>query len=170
MKDDALIAAIREAMAAERNGHQFYSMAAERSDDPGAREAFAALAEEERRHYEMLQARYIELVHEKPAAWDDLLEKTSPEGPTSPGLFSEAFHERLAGRHLEMSVLAIGVLLEKESIAFYARQAEETADPGARAFFRELVAWETDHYNALLRQQDALKEAYWNANRFEPLF
>lgn len=169
MTDDALIAAIREAMAAERNGHQFYSMAAERSDDPGAREAFAALAEEERRHYEMLQARYIELVHEETVAWDDLPEMTSSETP-SPGLFSEAFHERLAGRHLEMSVLAIGVLLERESIAFYTRHAKEASDPGARAFFRELVTWETEHYNALLRQQDALKEAYWNANRFEPLF
>jgi rubrerythrin len=169
MPDNALIEALREAMAAERNGHQFYSMAAERSEDPGAREAFAALAEEERRHYELLQARYVKLIHDEPIDWMDLPSEDASDG-ARPGIFSEAFHERLEGRHLEMSALAIGVLLERESIAFYTRQAAEARDPGVRTFFNELVIWENGHYQTLLRQQEDLKEAYWNANRFEPLF
>ncbi|UCF09554.1 MAG: ferritin family protein [Candidatus Bipolaricaulota bacterium] len=168
MTDQALQEIVREAMAAERNGYQFYSMAAERSDDPGARGAFSALAEDERRHHELLRTRYGEIVRGEPVDWSELRgHEAASEGPG--GFFSEAFHERLEGRHLEMSALAIGILLERESIAFYSRSAAEASDPEVRAFFEGLAAWENEHYQALLRQQDALKDEYWRANRFEPL-
>jgi hypothetical protein len=33
-------------------------------------------------------------------------------------------------------------------------------------FYRELVQWERGHHDALLRQQEMLKEAYWSASGF----
>jgi len=168
MSHDVLTGILREAMVAERTGHQFYSVAAERSEDPGAKRAFAALAEEERTHYEALQRRYRELLGHENTSWDPIPE-AEHRAEASASMFSPTFHDRLRGRHFEMSALAIGVLLEKESIAFYSKQAQEAAEPQIRAFFERLVAWETEHYDGLLQQQNALREEDWQANRFEPL-
>jgi rubrerythrin len=159
---------LREAMLAERTGHDFYRAAAERSQDPGAREAFAALGEEERAHYHALQERYRGLVEDGTTAWEPLSPSAADAANDAP-LFSAQFRERIRERHFEMSALAIGVLLEKESIGFYRRQAESTEDPAARAFFEGLVSWETEHHDALVRQQNALREADWEESRFAPL-
>jgi rubrerythrin len=39
----------------------------------------------------------------------------------------------------------------------------------ARAFYRELAAWEEDHYKAFQGQLDVLKEDYFQANHFVPM-
>ena len=46
--------------------------------------------------------------------------------------------------------------------------AEEAPDPGVRAFYLELADWERGHYEALLAQQDVLKEDYWSSAGFAP--
>ena len=43
MADTDLAGILRDAMEAERDGFTSYTLAAERSEDPGAREAFARL-------------------------------------------------------------------------------------------------------------------------------
>ena len=39
---------------------------------------------------------------------------------------------------------------------------------GLGLFFTELAEWEAGHYEALLTQQESLKEDYWSASRFSP--
>jgi rubrerythrin len=167
MGESDLAKVLREAMEAERDGFTFYTMAAERSEDPGARETFARLADEERKHYEALQSGYRSLT--EGGTWvpsDELLEDREPEAS---GIFSEDFVRRIGGKHLEMSALSIGILLEKNAYAFYTRQADAAEDEAVAGFFRELAEWEDGHYRLLLRQDEALKEEYWNENRFAPL-
>jgi len=166
MTDMTVEKALQEAMAVERNGFDFYTAAAERVEDPAARAAFTALAEDERQHFEALQARYRRLLEGEAIAWGEKVPRSSQVIET---IFSPSFRERLAGRHFEMSALGIGVLLERESIAFYKRQAESAATPEERAFFEDLVTWENEHYRALLAAQQELRADDWNANRFAPL-
>jgi len=168
MADTKLTGILREAMEAERDGFTFYSMAAERSEDPGARETFARLAEEERSHYEALQTGYRALLEGK--TWEPLGELPPRRAPTEPGgIFSEDFVRRIEGKHVEMSALSIGILLEKNAYAFYARAADAATDAAVARFFRGLADWEDAHFRLLLRQDEALKEEYWSENRFSPL-
>jgi rubrerythrin len=167
MGNTDLAGILREAMEAERDGFTFYTMAAEQSEDPGARETFARLADEERKHYEALQAGYRSLAEQ--GTWSPSTELLNDREPEAKGIFSEDFVRRIGGKHLEMSALSIGILLEKNAYAFYTRQAEAAEDEAVAGFFRELAEWEDGHYRLLLRQDEALKEEYWNENRFAPL-
>jgi len=158
---------LRDAMEAERDGFTFYTMAAERSEDPGARKTFARLAEEEQAHYEALQSGYRSLA--EGGSWSPSGGLLGHQEPQASSIFSEDFVRRIGGKHLEMSALSIGILLEKNAYEFYSRQAEEADDEAVASFFRELAAWEETHYRLLLRQDEALKEEYWSENRFAPL-
>jgi len=167
MAGSDLTRVLRNAMEAERDGFTFYSMAADRAEDPGARETFTRLAEVEQAHYEALQTGYRALLAGE--AWTPSVESAQGESPHAAGIFSEDFAGRIAGRHHEMSALSIGILLEKNAYEFYVRQADAAADAAVERFFRELAAWEEAYYRLLLRQDEAVREAYWSENRFAPL-
>jgi rubrerythrin len=64
--------------------------------------------------------------------------------------------------------LSVGAQLEYDAMRFYKAQAEAAADPEIKKFFTELAEWETGHYNALVQQQEELKEDYWSSAGFSP--
>lgn len=168
MAASVLLASLRQAMLSERDGVQFYSMAAKQAEDSGAVILFEQLATEEMRHFSALQKEYQSIL--ETGAWDPNTAWDVPWTPNEPGhVFSDDFMRRVQGRHLEMAALSIGILLEKQSFEFYSKQAEIAEDPIVRGFFCELAQWEEGHYKMLLKEDDALKEDYWSANRFAPL-
>jgi rubrerythrin len=168
MDQDALRTALYRAMDAERDGYQFYMLAARNAEDEGARETFARLADDEREHHAALQRQLKTLLEE--GTWDRsvVLEDNRPVAP-SPEFFSEGFRRRLRGRHFEMSALSIGILLERNAIEFYSHQADIAETAEIRRFFSGLADWENTHYQLLLRHDEALREEYWVQNRFSPL-
>ena len=168
MGETRLLRVLEEALRAERDGHQFYTMAARASEDAKAKEVLSHLADEERRHFDALQTEYRSILDG--SGWDAnvlLGERWTPE--TSAAIFSDDFRRRIAGRHLEMSALSIGILLEKNAQVFYRTAAEEEPNPSIRAFLRELADWENGHYEILAREDEAMRDAYWSENRFSPL-
>jgi len=163
-----LLASLRQAMLSERDGFQFYSMAAKQAEDRGAADLFEQLANDERHHFDALQREYRSVLDT--GAWNPNIAWDAPGDPDNAGpIFSDDFARRIQGRHLEMAALSIGILLEKQSFEFYTRQAETAEDENVRAFFNELALWEQGHYQILLREDEALKEQYWSENRFSPL-
>ena len=168
MAASSLQASLQQEMLSERAGYQFYAMAAEQAKDRDAAAMFEHLANEEMAHFKALQNQYQGLldtgVWDADTAWDE------PWVSTNVGrIFSDDFVRRIRGKHLEMAALSIGILLEKQAFEFYTQQAKVTEDAHAREFFRVLADWEDGHYQMLLREDNALKEQYWNENRFEPL-
>jgi len=162
------LSALEHAMLSERDGYQFYAMAAGAATDPGAASTFEHLAQEELQHFNALQRAYRSIL--ETGTWDPDTAWDAPWTPeTTERIFSEDFRRRIRGQHLEMAALSIGLLLEKEARQFYTRQAAETADEALAALFRELAQWEDGHYEMLLRQDESLREEYWAQNRFEPL-
>ncbi len=158
---------LQQAMSIERDGFAFYRLAAEQADDPGARAMFSRLADEERKHYQELQNGCRSLA--EGTAWKPSVTRSDRPTPAAGPIFSPAFVRRIGGKHFEMSALSIGILLEKNAYVFYRQRAEEVEDEALAAFFRELAAWEASHHRLLLREDEAMKEAYWRENRFEPL-
>ena len=168
MDERRLTVILENALRAERDGFEFYTLAAQQSDDSGARDVFTHLAEEERLHFDALQKEYRSILDG--TGWDPsvvLGERWLTDGTAS--IFSADFRRRIRGRHVEMSALSIGILLEKTAYEFYAASAERADDETASRFLRELADWENGHYQLLLREDDALRDAYWSENRFVPL-
>jgi len=168
MESTQLVDVLRQALQSERDGYQFYTMAAAHTDIAGAKEIFEHLGEEERKHFDALQKEYRNLLEGR--AWDGAYvwgEPWNPEDATV--LFSDQFKSRIQGRHHEMAALSIGILLEKEAFQFYAEQSRIAEGAELKAFFDELAAWERGHHAMLLKLDEILKDAYWDENRFAPL-
>ena len=162
-----MAAGVREAMQAEVEGHHFYLMAARSTDDEHGRAVFEQLAEEEKQHAAFLKAQYASLLeHGRPDAEASLGAPKALEGPSP--IFSDALRARIGQAHFEMTALSVGVQLELSAIHFYEAQAQAATDERVAAFFSELAKWESGHYHALLRQQEALKEDYWSGSGFAP--
>jgi len=163
----SMLEGLKQAIAAEGDGHHFYLMAAASTQDPQGKEIFQRLAAEELDHIRFLRGQHRAL-----------LETGRPDGSLRLGpradlsgdspIFSPALRDRIAEAHFEMTALSVGAQLELAAVTFYRAQAASSADPKVRAFYEELVEWEQGHYDALLRQQDALKDDYWSAGGFSP--
>jgi rubrerythrin len=158
---------LKKAIEAEIDGYHFYMMAARSTDDPKGAEVFQSLAADEREHVRFLRLHYdafIEKGAPDPAA---KLGARAPLQGDSP-IFSDGFKSRIKDAHFEMSALSIGIQLELSAVKFYKERAAEAADETVTKFYTELADWESGHYQALLKQQDTLKEDYWSGGGFSP--
>lgn len=169
--DDAtktsLLEGLGKAIETERTGQHFYRLVAGAVADEKGRAVFATLAAEEESHEAFLKAHYRSLLE------SGALDAAATLGPRA-GLegdnpiFSEQVKARAGAAHAEMTALSIGIQIELSSVQAYRDQAAKAPSAEARAFFQELADWESVHYHALLRQQEALKEDYWSAGGFAP--
>ncbi len=166
-KTKELVEALRLAMQGERTGFEFYKMAAANTKDPAGKATFEQLAAEEQGHFDFL-AKHYRALHEKGALATGVTLGKAHELANNHPIFSADLKSRIRDAHFEMSALAIAVQLELNGINHYKAQAEKAQDPEARRFFQELVTWETTHYDAFVRQQQELQEAYWNDAGFSP--
>ncbi len=158
---------LAKGIQAETDGYHFYMMAARTTSDLKGREVFETLAKEELDHQRFLRIQHKALTETgKPDESVHLGNRADLSG-LSP-IFSEQIQARAREAHYEMSALSIGIQLELASIQFYKAEADAVSDSVVRAFYADLVEWETGHYRALLRQQEALKESYWSASGFAP--
>jgi len=158
---------LRQAMQGERTGFEFYRMAATNTKDPAGKKVFEQLAEEEQSHFDFLSKHYKSLVEKGALAGGVTLGKAHELANDHP-IFSAELKGRLQQAHFEMSALAIAAQLELNGINHYKAQAAKATDPEAKKFFGELVEWETGHYDAFIRQQQELQEAYWSEAGFSP--
>ena len=158
---------LAKAIKAEHDGHFFYLSAASNTQDPKGKEVFQMLAEEEQRHMLYLKTQHKSLV--TTGSIDASLELGSrlDLSGASP-IFSEDLKTRIKDANYEMSALSIGITLEQNSIRFYESEAGAVSDPGGKEFYLKLADWEKGHLDALLRQEDALKEDYWYHSGFYP--
>lgn len=155
------------AMRAEIEGHHFYKMAALSTHDDQGKQVFEQLAQEELDHFEFLQKQHGALVETGAPDSTAKLGTAIPLRGDSP-IFSSSLKDRLGEAHFEMTALSVGIQLELSAQSFYKRESEAATNDAVRAFFLELAEWEAGHYEALLTQQESLKEDYWAASRFSP--
>ncbi|HEY3447365.1 MAG TPA: ferritin family protein [Myxococcales bacterium] len=166
-KTHELVAGLRAAMQGERTGYEFYKMAAAHTKDPEGKKTFEALAAEEQSHFDFLRKHYLSLHETGQLSKDARLGKAHELAGEHP-IFSADLKSRIKGAHFEMSALAIAAQLELNGINHYREQAARAQSPEARKLFQDLVEWESGHYEAFIRQQQELQEAYWGEAGFSP--
>jgi rubrerythrin len=158
---------LKQAIQAEIDGYHFYMMAARSTSDDQGREVFESLAQDEKEHVRFLSLQYSAFMDKGAPDPTATLGKRAELQGKSP-IFSEQFRERIADAHFEMSALSIGISLELSAVQFYKDQAAQSNDEIVKKFYNELADWESGHYQALLQQQESLKEDYWAGGGFSP--
>lgn len=166
-KTKELLDGLRAAMQGERTGHEFYKMAAANTQDPAGKKVFEQLAAEEQQHFDFLRKHYQSLADKGVLAQGVSLGEAHALAAEHP-IFSAELKGRIQQAHFEMSALAIAAQLELNGINHYRELAAKASSPEARKFFQELVEWESGHYEAFIRQQQELQEAYWAEAGFSP--
>lgn len=158
---------LSKAIQMERDGSNFYVMAASHTDDPRGREVFETLSKEELSHEEFLKKKMKSIM--ETGKVDETVKITRGDRITelSP-IFSKEIRDRINEAHYEMTALSIGIQLELNSINFYKKEAESVSDPVLKDLYKELADWESEHYHALLSEEEELKEDYWESNNFYP--
>ncbi len=169
-RENILEGMMKIALQTELNGIQFYTMAAEKTEDRKGKEVFKMLAEDEKKHFRELQRHFKSLRSSNKWAPSISLGEASLTFESESPIFSEELKTRVKEKHFEMSALSIGALLESNSIDFYRKMKEETDDPIAKELFAKLQQWEQNHLEAITRQLTLLKEEYWAEQHFAPLF
>jgi rubrerythrin len=164
---EKLLEILSQAMQVEIDGYQFYKLASEKTTDKKGKEVFLSLAEDEKEHYHILKGQYEKVRMTGGVEFKDKKVEFFKSDSPSP-IFSEDFKKRIKDMHFEMSALSIGALLEKNSIEYYRKSAEESDDPELKSLFNYLIQWEQEHLKALIAQQKYLKESYWEDARFFP--
>ncbi|MCP4703675.1 MAG: ferritin family protein [candidate division Zixibacteria bacterium] len=160
---DGLLKAIK----AEKYGHSFYLMAAKSTEDKKGQEVFKTLAREELDHMQFLKDQYRSIVDTGQPnkalklGTRTLLSEASP-------IFSEKLRSRIKDANFEMTSLSIGIQLEHDAMIYYREQSETVDDSIMKDFYAKLADWEAGHYQALLKQQDELKEDFWSSSGFSP--
>ncbi|NLI93073.1 MAG: ferritin family protein [Peptococcaceae bacterium] len=164
----------RQAILNEEEGAAFYSLAAEKTSDSNAKDAFQYLKEQELQHADWLRSLYDRLVISEASRnleWETLAEfefKRQAElekRGKSPNIFNKAGNAfKLAT--IEMAVFAAGILMEKESMDFYLKAAAETDSLEARKLYLALAEWEREHYNDLSEIHEGLKQQWLEKQEF----
>lgn len=161
--DKSEIKIIKTAILNEIEGEKFYIKAAQDTQDQDTRNAFLHLAEDEKRHQSMLRNMLDQVMAEK----DIVLDNSSFEGTPSPQIFNAA-HTMDTDNAMEISVFHIAILMEKASIDYYRKAAQETSLPNAQTFYKNLADWELQHLNAMEDIYDSLTEDWWDKQSYSP--
>lgn len=168
-KKEQLLKLVKNAIRVEHDGYQFYRLAEEKTEDAKGKEVFTSLAKDETNHMQILKGLYQSVKEEGEFKFDEIKEikhilETTSESP----IFSKEFKERLDKSSFEMAALSVGILLEKNSIDFYKKSAQEIEEADVKMLFNYLADWESEHLRALVNQQRYLQEDYWTEARFYP--
>ncbi|HEX7401083.1 MAG TPA: ferritin family protein [candidate division Zixibacteria bacterium] len=168
-KKEYLLGIVQEAIRVENDGYQFYRLAEEKTKDAKGKEVFASLAQDETNHMRILKSLYQSVKEKGEFHFDERKDiKHLLEGTSESPIFSKEFKNRLNQAHFEMTALSIGILLEKNSIDFYKKAAQESKNKDVKMLFNYLAEWEGEHLRALVNQQKLLQQDYWTEARFYP--
>lgn len=157
------IEVFKQAIINEVEGYEFYKMAAYNSEDQEVKETFLMLANEELKHIEWLRDAFKKLSGNP----DDQSTLAIIESPPSPGIFKwENLQTQSAS--LAVSVLGIGIEMERASVAFYNDARNNTPYEAARQLFDVLAKWEQVHLEQFSKSYEHLIKDWWDEQAFNP--
>ena len=151
------LAILERAMSIEQEGREFYLKAVETTHDEKGRETFAALADDEQKHYNLIKRQHDALTRD--GRWIESLEvkpvKIDLEKPLFPGR-REDLENAITSKSTDWDALLFGLDIEIKSYGLYQKSALETSDPLGKQVFEFLASEERGHFNMLMMRYDSL--------------
>jgi len=149
-KED-LLRALIEAYLKEKGTRIFYSSAAAKASNPGARKMFAELSDWEGKHMEFIQYLYQAFVDDRDIKnFEDFSEKTDAPIAES-GIPVKELEAKIEKYAFDDDEGAMRIALETEGKAYnlYRRLSEEAPDSNAKVVFKEMMEQELKHIDYL---------------------
>jgi rubrerythrin len=171
---------LRRGMSLERDGYNFYTLAAERASDERGKAMFNDLAAQEGDHLRLMLAEYRALEegrgwlpYEEAMGTDFPLDPADPDlpGEEPPGPVPVFTPDRRVSLEGDIAALKFGLETEELSRELYATAAQETDDPHARTAYEFLTHQEEAHYHLLQNTLAYLTEnqTWWDGEEY-PFF
>ncbi|MGE5628750.1 MAG: ferritin family protein [Solirubrobacterales bacterium] len=155
---------IRQAIIKEIEGYEFYKMVAERENNTKeTKEAFLELAEEEFQHVRWLENMYSLVKSDKSENFEMANELDVP----APSNLKWKKIDKNSGS-IAVAVFGIGIQMERASIEYYTKAANETKIESAKKFFMKLAKWEQAHLELLSKEYDELLGEWWSEQGYAP--
>lgn len=157
---------LKEAILLEKRGQAFYAHASDSSTHAAVKEFFHAMAEEERRHIDLLGEQFKAYTqHQQFIAFE---EQVIGQPPLADRVFTDDLKTRISGAGFEAAAISAAMLMEEKAIVLYAGRAKIAEDPMEKALYRWLAEWEQGHLTFLARLDQEIKESLWQDNQFWP--
>ncbi len=164
---ETILEIISKAYQIEVDGYTFYSMTAERAEQPAVQELFGKLASDEVLHQGFLKTVATHFDESGVAAFR--FERRAPDtGAIMSQVFTGRFRDQAAGAQFETAVLSIGMMLESNAIRYFSQAASQATDNGIEDFYRFLANWEKQHYDALQQLFTMVREDQMAQSNFSP--
>ena len=158
MTDNAAIEVLKMALLLERQGMAFYEQVAGQTRSPAVRELFRTLAEEEKKHAEMLAERGGPAVAARGAVPDTLAKL----------VLSGDIRKQIGAASFEAAAISAAIDMENKAVALYSQRAGQAADRAERELYQWLADWERGHQRFLARINQELLEEIWQDSGFWP--
>ena len=150
------------ALQREYEGKAFFENNAQRLSNAAATGAFKAIAKEEQRHIEFIQAQ-IDVLDAKESG-KETAKKTAPEldeteffaNRASKEMIEQTVNEAMVA---DLPVLRMAYLIERDFSEFY-HQAASKAEGDAKTFLDMLALWEAGHERLFKKMHDEAFERY----------
>ncbi len=136
----------------------FYEQVAGQTRSPAVRELFRTLAEEEKKHAEMLAERGGPAAAARGAVPDTLAKL----------VLSGDIRKQIGAASYEAAAISAAIDMENKAVALYSQRAGQAADPAERDLYQWLADWERGHQRFLARINQELLEEIWQDSGFWP--
>lgn len=153
----------KQAILNEVEGYEFYKMAAHNTEDEAVKKEFMNLANEELKHIDWLKDAFMKLSGDP----SDSVALAEIESPPSPEIFKWE-KLQIKNANLAVSVLGIGIEMERASVEFYKKAMADTPYEAAKRLFDVLAKWEQVHLEQFSAAYNTLMKDWWSEQSFAP--
>jgi rubrerythrin len=155
---------LKKAILLERRGRAFYQKVADDTRSDAARRFFSQMAEEEKKHIQVLTEQFNSLQQTGSFKHTEL--DGHPSTDLSPDVLTEEWKEQVTAADFEAAAISAAMAMEKNAVNLYAQRAEAAADAEEKALYQWLADWEKTHLEQLARIDRELTENIWFDNQF----
>ncbi len=156
---------LKQAILGERRGAALYDQVAKHTKNPKMAEFFKGMAEEEKGHEALLAAQLKNATNGQPftaAQMNDFGKKVTT------AFINREIIAGINAAGFEAAAIASAINLEKNSVEFYGKRAEQATDDNEKKLYHWLCDWEKGHLDMLNDLDRDLTETIWDSNQFFP--
>jgi rubrerythrin len=158
---------LRKSYQIEVDGYTFYSMVAEKADNPAVQELFDKLASDEVQHKAFITS-VMGSYEDKGIAAFDIARRDPDLKAFTDTIYTDDFKAKAEDADFEMGVLSVGMTLETRAIQYFSGAAKHADEDEVRDFYQFLADWEKGHLEALQKLYGGVREDYWAEGGFAP--
>ena len=153
---------VKEAIALEKHGYNFYKMASENANSEVIKDLFEQFAKEEVEHMKILEKQYKTLL--ETGKWISIDKSDTFQAKD---IIRDLEKEKV---NFDITAVYIAMNLEEKAEKYYRGKIEKVEDEEGKKILKWLADWEKGHLEHFHKLNDTMKEDYWYDSNFWPLY